>query len=95
MQISIEQFLKETQDRTEPFGYVHEMDNIFIHEAKGVTVKLAEEQQRINLHGEFHLMTILMHSIAINDIKHIDKDAHDSSITYRLVGHNGTQVTLF
>ena len=95
MQISIEQFIKEAQERTEPFVYVHEIDNIIIHEAKGVTVKLSEEQQRINLHGEFHLMTILMHSIAINDIKHIDKTTHDNSITYRLVGHNGTQVTLF
>ena len=94
MQISIDQFLKEVQERIEPFNYVHEMYDIFIHESKGVVEKFAEEQQRINLHGEFHLMTILMHSISVNHIKQIDKDTHDNMVTYRLVGHNGSQVTL-
>lgn len=95
MQISIEQFIKEAQERQEPFRYVYEMNGVFRQETIGIKVNLAEEQQRINLLGEISLRTTLMHSIAINDIKEIDKDAHDSSITYRLVGHNGTQVTLF
>lgn len=93
MQITIEQFIKETQERLEPFSYMYELGNEFKQTAIGVKVK-AYGDQRINLHSEVGSRTVLMHSIALNDVKEIDKDTHGSTITYRLVGHNGFVMTL-
>ena len=99
MQLTIEQFMNEIEQRSKPLTYTYECfdDNgVQLTHCQSVvtSVKLKPERNTLSLIGSKNNSTWLMQVISIDELRCIEKTTENQTFTYRLLVDHNSHVVL-